>query len=192
MRGPTTPTHHPTPPQTAVTCLRGASQGPVRPPLLSAHRGPGRTRRASPAASMPALDTTHRVTGTRTRPNAPSALGPNSRARARAPRRPRDTTSTRTGPLRRRHVVWALTILILALATRRIASKPALVTTLTKRGSLARPPAPLDRTTTSPGQPLLPTASTLNRATTSLIPDQHLRAPVNSESSSHRRDRAPV
>ena len=49
------------------------------------------------------LDTTHRVMGTRTSLNAPSALGPISRARARAPLHPRDTTLTRTGRRRRPH-----------------------------------------------------------------------------------------
>ena len=102
MRGRTTPTHHPTPPRTAWTLRRATSQGPVRPLLLSALRGPGRTRRGSQAASMPTRDTTHRVMGTRTRPNAPSALGPISRARAPVPLHPRDTTWTRTGPRPRR------------------------------------------------------------------------------------------
>ena len=192
MRGRTTPTHHPTPPWTAWTPPRGATPGRVHLVRRNAHRGPGRTRRGSPAASMPTRDTTHRDTGTRTRLNAPSEPGPISRARAPAPLHPLDTTWTRTGRRRRLHVVWGHTILILALAISRIASKRVRVTTLTKRGSLVRPRVPLARTTTLLVPPVLPTASTLNRATTSPIPDQHLRAPVNSESSSHRRDRAPA
>ena len=179
MRGRTTPTHHPTPPRTAWTPQRGTTPGRVHRVQRNAHRGPGRTRRASPAASMPTRDTTHLDSGTRTRLNAPSELGQISRVRVRAPRHPRGTTWTRTGRRRRLHVVWGHTILILALAIRRIASKRAQVTTLTKRGSLVRPPAPLALTTISPGQPVLPTASTLNRATTSPIQDQPRRAPAN-------------
>ena len=157
----------------------GNYSGPGASSPLNAHRGPGRTRRASPAASIPTLDTTHRVSGTRTRPNAPSELGPISRVRALAPLHLRGTTWTRTGRPRRLHVVWGHTILILALAIRRIASKRAQVTTLTKRGSLVRPPAPLALTTISPDQPVLPIVSTLNRATTSPIQDQPRRAPAN-------------
>ena len=120
-------------PQLIIQLLHGLPRHPsgellpgwVHRVRLNAHRGPGRTRRASPAASMPTLDTTHRVSGTRTRPNAPSELGPISRVRALAPRHPRDTTWTRTGRRRRRHVVWGHTIPIPALAIRRIASKRA-------------------------------------------------------------------
>ena len=192
MRERTTPTHHPTPPRTAWTPRRGTTPARVHRVQRNARRGPGRTRRASPVASMPTLDTTHRVTVTRTRPNAPSGLGPISRVRAPAPRRPRDTTWTLTGPRHRRPAVWGHTILIPALAIRRIASKRALVTMLTKWGSLARPPAPLVLTTISQGQPVLPTASTHNRATTSPIQDQPPRAPANSVSFSHHRDRVPA
>ena len=189
MRGRTIPTHHPPPPRTAWTPQRGTTPGRVHRVPYNAHRGPGRTRRASPAASIPTLDTTHRVSGTRTRLNAPSELGPISRVRALAPLHLRGTTWTRTGRRRRRHVAWGHTILIPALAIRRIASKRALVTTLTKRDSLARPPAPLVLTTISPGQLVLPTALTPNLATISHIPDQPLRVPANSVSFSRHRDR---
>ena len=148
MRGRTTPTHPPTPPRTAWIPQLGTTPASERPRQHNAHREPGRTRRGSPAASMPTRDTMHLDTGIPTRLRAALGRGQASRARAPVPLHPQDTMWTPTVLRLRHHVVWELTTPTLALATRRIASKQVLVTTLTKRVSRARLRAPLDRTTT--------------------------------------------
>ena len=109
MRVLTTPTHPPTPLLTVWTLPLATTLELERRHLHSARLERGRTRLASPAASIQIPDTTHQDSAILTRPNVLWERGPTRLGRPRALPRPLGTTLIRTVRLARPLAMRVLT-----------------------------------------------------------------------------------